>query len=65
MIVGGVASTLAEGALITADVAVAIGAVAVGGVKALYENVKPVRNFVDDLGDSINDIGKSFTKAFS
>ncbi|OTG46869.1 hypothetical protein B7935_05405 [Streptococcus agalactiae] len=65
VIVGGVASTLAEGALITAGVAVAIGAVAVVGVKALYENVKPVRNFVDDLGDSINDIGKSFTKAFS
>ncbi|WP_195847647.1 hypothetical protein [Streptococcus uberis] len=77
VIVGGLASTLAEGALITAGAApilvaaapvvaaVAIGAVAVVGVKALYENVKPVRNFVDDLGDSLNDIGKSFTKAFS
>ncbi|MCK1165783.1 hypothetical protein MXZ28_06885 [Streptococcus uberis] len=45
--------------------AVAVGAVAVIGVKALYSNVKPIKNAVDCMGDGLNKIGKSFTKSFS
>ncbi len=47
--------------------AVAIGAAATVGVKALYENVKPVNNVINTTGDVINSenkklrkIGKSF-----
>lgn len=43
--------------------AVVIGAIAVIGAKAIYENVKPVRRAIDSVGDALNNIGKSFSSA--
>ncbi|MCD0152197.1 hypothetical protein HK327_05775, partial [Streptococcus agalactiae] len=40
-----------------------VGAVAVIGAKAIYENVKPVRRAIDSVGDALNNIGKSFSSA--
>ncbi|HGI2369147.1 TPA: hypothetical protein ACJRZZ_000817 [Streptococcus agalactiae] len=43
--------------------AVVIGAIAVIGAKAIYENVKPMRRAIDSVGDALNNIGKSFSSA--
>ncbi|MCK1202255.1 hypothetical protein MXZ84_06155 [Streptococcus uberis] len=35
------------------------------GVKALYNILKPFNYAVDSIGDSFNNIGKSFSKSFN
>ncbi|MGT2598807.1 hypothetical protein [Streptococcus uberis] len=46
-------------------VAVAVGAVATVGVKAAYKKMKPFHDAVNNVGDSLNEIGRSFKKNFS
>ena len=44
--------------------AVVVGAVATVGVKALYENVKPVSDIINTTGDVINSESKKIGKSF-
>lgn len=57
----------------TLAVGIAVGTVASAGLKAVYENIKPVKNVIDGAGDLLNkggkavsdgvkSIGKSFSK---
>ncbi len=51
MVAGAIGSALALPAIGTLAVGLAVGVVASAGLKAAYENIKPVRDAIDGVGD--------------
>ena len=61
VVAGAIGTTLALPAVGTLALGVAVGAVASVGLKAAYENIKPVRAVIDGAGDLLNKGGKAFS----
>ena len=59
VVVGAVGAAFALPAVGTLALGVAVGAVASAGLKAAYENIKPVRDIIDSAGDLLNKGGKA------
>ncbi len=71
-VAGAIGAAAALPAIGTLAVGIAVGAVASAGLKAAYENIKPVKDVIDGAGDLLNKGGKvvsdgvkSIGKAFS
>ncbi|MGT2883737.1 T7SS effector LXG polymorphic toxin [Streptococcus ferus] len=71
-VAGAIGTAAALPAIGTLAVGIAVGAVASAGLKAAYENIKPVKDVIDGAGDLLNKGGKavsdgvkSIGKAFS
>ncbi|HFU3705522.1 TPA: hypothetical protein ACGO7G_001146, partial [Streptococcus suis] len=64
MVAGAIGSALALPAIRTLAVGLAVGVVASAGLKAAYENIKPVRDAIDGVGDLFNKGGKAVSDGF-
>ncbi|HEM3486291.1 T7SS effector LXG polymorphic toxin [Streptococcus suis] len=64
MVAGAIGSALALPAIGTLAVGLAVGVVASAGLKAAYENIKPVRDAIDGVGDLFNKGGKAVSDGF-
>ncbi|HEM3214348.1 hypothetical protein [Streptococcus suis] len=64
MVAGAIGSALALPAIGTLAVGLAVGVVASAGLKAAYENIKPVRDAIDGVGDLFNKGGKAVFDGF-
>ncbi|HFI0037186.1 TPA: hypothetical protein ACGOWL_000310 [Streptococcus suis] len=68
-VAGSIGTAFALPVIGTLAVGIVVGAVASAGLKAAYENIKPIRDFIDFMGDwcgkAVSDGFKSIGNAFS